>query len=46
MENHLLGYLRMSKDIQDVILIQKNAKGDVPSMILIGKKYTHTHTHR
>jgi len=42
MENHLLEYLRMSKDFQGLVLVEKSGKNDIPNMILIRKK-EHTH---
>ena len=38
MENHLLEYLRMSKDFQGLVLVEKSGKNDIPNMILIRKK--------
>ena len=38
MENHLLEYLRMSKDFQVLVLVEKSGKNDIPNMILIRKK--------
>lgn len=42
MENHLLEYLRMSKDFQGLVLVEKSGKNYIPNMILI-RKQEHTH---
>lgn len=38
MENHLLDYVRMSKDFQGLVLVEKSGKNDIPNVILIRKK--------
>ena len=38
MENHLLDYVRRSKDFQGLVLVEKSGKNVIPNMVLIRKK--------